>query len=88
MAHKAGEGGGRSGSDVVILGALPDSDQVGHHLAAGKAFGPLACLAAYVLYRLHSIVLQGTTKQYTSSNYPPAWLKMQGDTGLSACLAF
>ena len=57
MPHEARERGRRCGSDVVILGALPDGDQVGHNFTAGEARGPLACLAADVLYGLDGVVL-------------------------------
>lgn len=59
VAQKAGEGGGCCGPDIVILGALPDGDQVGDHFAAGKALGPWPCLAADVFDGLHSVVLHG-----------------------------
>ena len=58
VPHEARHGGGSCGPDGVVLGALPHSDQIGHHLTAGKASRPLACLTADVLYCLHSVVLQ------------------------------
>ena len=57
MAHETRQCGGSSGSDVVILGALPDGDEVGHYLTAAKSRRPGACLAADVLYGLDGVML-------------------------------
>ncbi len=57
MAHEARQGGGSSGPDVVVLGALPDGDEVGDHLTAAKPRRPGSCLAADVLYGLDGVVL-------------------------------
>ncbi len=57
MAHEARQGGGSGGPDVVVLGALPDGDEVGDHLTAAKLRRPGPCLAADVLYGLDGVVL-------------------------------
>ncbi len=57
MAHEARQRGGSCGPDVVVLGALPDGDEVGHHLTAAKSRRPGPCLAADVLYGLDGVVL-------------------------------
>ena len=57
MAREARQRGRSCGPHVVILGALPDGDQVGHHLTAAKSCRPGPCLAADVLYSLDGVML-------------------------------